>query len=113
MRGEHLTATLNQDTMNYAMLHHGDVMPNMNYVTTKDTSMKTYMKSPSTVRRTLDGNPEPGRRELRHAPPRSRHAHQELCDHEGHERADVQAVPPTAAALNIYRCSSSLEAGNG
>ena len=27
MRGGHLTATLNQDAMNYAMLHHGAVMP--------------------------------------------------------------------------------------
>ena len=46
MRGGHLTATLNQDAMNYAMLHHGAVMP-----------------------------------------------HHELRDHEGHEHADVQAVP--------------------
>jgi ribonucleotide reductase alpha subunit len=75
--------------------------------------MQTYMKSPSTKRRTPDGNPELGRRELRHASQRSRHAHHELRDHGGHEHADVQTVPPTAATSNIYRCSSSLEAGNG
>ena len=106
MRSGHLKAALNQENVDYAMLYHGDAKPNMNPVTKKDTSMKPYMKSPSTVRRTFDGNPEPGRRDPRLAPPRRRHGRQEQCDHEGHERADVQAVPSpqqlstsTAAAL--------------
>jgi hypothetical protein len=68
--------------------------------------MKPYMKSPSNVRRTFDGNPVPGRRDPRPAPPRRRHGRQDQRDHEGHKRADVQAVPSpqqlstsTAAAL--------------
>ena len=77
MRCGHLTAALNQETVDYAMLHHGDAMPNMNPVTKKDTSMKPYMKSPSSVRRTFVGNPVPGRRDPRLAPPRRRHGRQD------------------------------------
>ena len=41
-----MTAILNQDDVNHAMLHHGVGMAIKNYVTMKDTSAQTYRQSP-------------------------------------------------------------------
>ena len=64
---------MTQENVDHAMPCHGHRKPNMDPVINKDTSMKPYMKSPSNVRRTFDGNPVPGRCDLRLAPPRRRH----------------------------------------